>query len=199
MRHDGSVSKAEERSRIRGVRRGVSPEARGAAAAGLASRVETLCHSLNPEGPLACAAYASTATEPPTEQIIAALHSAGATLLLPRIAGDRLDWVRCTRETVMAPGPMGILEPVGPSVDASALDSLDLWLVPALAVDASGLRLGQGGGYYDRALASVARHSAGGPLIVAVVFDDEVLDRVPAEPHDRHVDAVVTPTQVRVF
>ena len=54
-------------------------------------------------------------------------------------------------------------------------------------------------GNYDRALASVARHSAGGPLIVAVVFDDEVLDRVPAEPHDWHVDAVVTPTQVRVF
>jgi len=67
-------------------------------------------------------------------------------------------------------------------------------LVPALAIDRAGFRLGQGGGYYDRLLADVPRHADGGPLLVAVVHDDELLDALPHEPHDRPVDAVLTPT-----
>lgn len=65
----------------------------------------------------------------------------------------------------------------------------DLVLLPALAIADDGMRLGQGGGCYDRVLTRVP----GGVPLIAVVHDDEVTARVPAEPHDRSVDAVVTP------
>ena len=68
-------------------------------------------------------------------------------------------------------------------------------LVPALAVDVHGYRLGQGGGFYDRMLAALPAAEAGGPLRIAVVHDDEVLDEVPREPHDRRMDAVLTPSR----
>ena len=71
--------------------------------------------------------------------------------------------------------------------------------VPGLAVDRSGHRLGQGGGYYDRTLASVPSHADGGPLLVIVLFDDEVRDEVPYEPHDCRVDAALTPGGVVRF
>jgi 5-formyltetrahydrofolate cyclo-ligase len=63
-------------------------------------------------------------------------------------------------------------------------------VVPAVAVDRSGVRLGRGGGYYDRALL----HARPGALLVAVVYDDELLDELPAEPHDHRVGVVVTPS-----
>ncbi len=62
--------------------------------------------------------------------------------------------------------------------------------VPAVAVARNGVRLGRGGGYYDRALA----HARAGATVVALVFDDELVDDLPAEPHDRRVTAVVTPS-----
>ncbi len=68
-------------------------------------------------------------------------------------------------------------------------------LVPALAAGRDGVRLGQGGGFYDRALADLPPHPEG-PLVVAVVHDDELLaaGEVPSAPHDRRVDAVLTPS-----
>ena len=71
--------------------------------------------------------------------------------------------------------------------------------VPGLAVDGSGHRLGQGGGYYDRTLASVPSRAGGGPLRVIVLFDDEVRDAVPYEPHDCRVDAALTPSGIVLF
>jgi 5-formyltetrahydrofolate cyclo-ligase len=64
----------------------------------------------------------------------------------------------------------------------------DVVLVPALAVDRDGHRLGRGRGYYDRALESVTAP------VVAVVYDDDVIDDVPIEPHDRCVDGRLTPS-----
>ena len=112
---------------------------------------------------------------------------------MPRITGRDLQWVALRPDTDLVAGPLGIREPVGPALGADELAGLDLMLVPGLAVDRSGRRLGQGGGYYDRVLASVPAHADGGPMLVAVLFDDEVLDEVPYEAHDCRVDAVVTP------
>lgn len=82
-----------------------------------------------------------------------------------------------------------------PSEPASVLREADIVLVPALAVDSSGMRLGQGGGWYDRALG----HVCPGALIVAAVFDDECVEVLPCEPHDHRVDAVITPTRTIFF
>jgi 5-formyltetrahydrofolate cyclo-ligase len=112
---------------------------------------------------------------------------------VPRITGPDLQWIALQSDTHLAAGPLGIREPVGPALDPDELAGLDLMLVPGLAVDRSGRRLGQGGGYYDRVLAAVPSHDHGGPMLVAVLYDDEVLDEVPYEAHDCKVDAVVTP------
>jgi len=94
-----------------------------------------------------------------------------------------------------ARGPLGIAEPTGPSLPShpSPLTRAAVLFMPGLSVDRQGRRLGQGGGYYDRALADVPPHSAGGPLRVALIFDDEFVDEVPVEDHDCTVDVVVTP------
>ncbi len=85
----------------------------------------------------------------------------------------------------------GLLQPTEPPRGVTAIASADFVIVPALAVGADGHRLGRGGGCYDRALARV------GPAVptVALVYDNELLDAVPAGPHDQRVRAVVQPTR----
>jgi 5-formyltetrahydrofolate cyclo-ligase len=90
----------------------------------------------------------------------------------------------------LAPGRFGLLEPLGPRLGPTALGTADVVVVPALAVSRDGARLGRGGGYYDRAL----QHARPGAVLVALLFDDELLDEVPAEDHDHRVTAVVTPS-----
>ena len=84
-------------------------------------------------------------------------------------------------------------QPDGEAQGAESLKEADLIVIPALAASADGTRLGQGGGWYDRALT----HRSPGVPVVAVIFDDEVLEPglIPAEPHDVPVDAIVTPTR----
>lgn len=84
-------------------------------------------------------------------------------------------------------------QPVGEARGAESLKEADLIVIPALAASADGTRLGQGGGWYDRALV----HRSPGVPVVAAIFDDEVLEVgvIPAEPHDVPVDAIVTPTR----
>ena len=84
-------------------------------------------------------------------------------------------------------------QPVGEARGAESLKEADLIVIPALAASVDGTRLGQGGGWYDRALV----HRCPGTPVVAVIFDDEVVEAgvIPAEPHDVPIDAIVTPTQ----
>ena len=84
-------------------------------------------------------------------------------------------------------------QPDSEVLGAESLKEADLIVIPALAASVDGTRLGQGGGWYDRAL----MHRSPGVPVVAVVFDDEVLEPgiIPAEPHDVPVDAIVTPTR----
>lgn len=136
------------------------------------------------------ACYLSAPDEPGTDPLREALRSAGVEVLLPVVAGGRLDWAR--DDGVTAPGAFGLLHPTAPPLGDTALESCDVLLVPALAVDGAGARLGQGAGYYDRALAASPPR---GP-VVALVHDDELLPAgaVPVEPHDRRVDAAATPS-----
>jgi 5-formyltetrahydrofolate cyclo-ligase len=110
-----------------------------------------------------------------------------AKVLLPALLpGGDLDWV--TYEGTLQPGPRGLLEPAGPRLGVDAVRTAQLVIVPALAVDRSGLRLGRGGGSYDRALSRLSDQ-----VTVALLYDDELIDSVPAEPHDRRVRAAITP------
>lgn len=115
----------------------------------------------------------------------------GATTHLPVLAGDRLRFGPVDDTTELVPNRYRIGEPTGATV---AADELDAVLVPAVAVDTAGNRLGMGAGWYDRTFAAVGR----GTLLIALVHDEQVLDRVPAAPWDVPVQLIVTPTRTLV-
>lgn len=149
------------------------------------------------------AAYVSVGSEPGTPALLDALRARDVRVLLPALLPDNdLDWGPYTGEESLAPvrhgGRMTLLEPSGERLGPDAVTGADVVLLPGLAVDARGMRLGRGGGSYDRVLGRLGRAGAH-PALVVLLYDTEVLDRVPAEPHDRPVHAVVTPSGVRRF
>ncbi len=136
------------------------------------------------------AAYLSVSTEPETAALVFALWKRGSYVLLPVMLTDNdLDWASYEGPDSLRPGPHGLLEPAEPRRGTEAIRSADLIIVPALAADRSGNRLGRGGGCYDRALSRV------GPSVptIALLYDHELLDEVPAGPLDQRVRAVAQP------
>jgi 5-formyltetrahydrofolate cyclo-ligase len=136
------------------------------------------------------AAYCSVGAEPDTRGLVYALWKRGSYVLLPLLRPDGdLDWASYEGPDSLVRSPRGLLEPGEPPRGPGAVARADAVLVPALAVDRAGNRLGRGGGSYDRALARV------GPLVplLALIYDAELLDHVPAEPHDVKVRAAVSP------
>ncbi|MFQ6141728.1 5-formyltetrahydrofolate cyclo-ligase [Streptomyces seoulensis] len=149
------------------------------------------------------AAYVSVGAEPGTHALLDALHARGARVLLPALLPDNdLDWGAYggegTLTRVRHGGRMELFEPAEPLLGPDAVTAADAVLLPGLAVDGAGLRLGRGGGSYDRVLARLERAEAR-PALVVLLYDAEVVERLPAEPHDRPVRAVVTPSGVRRF
>lgn len=138
------------------------------------------------------AAYYSVGTEPDTRGLVFALWKRGSYVVLPVLLPDGdLDWASYEGPGSLAPGPRGVLQPVEPVRGTGTVARADVVLVPALAVDVRGRRLGRGGGSYDRALARV------GPQVptIALLYDSELLPSVPAEEHDQAVRAVARPEQ----
>jgi 5-formyltetrahydrofolate cyclo-ligase len=136
------------------------------------------------------AAYYSIGTEPDTHGLIFALWKRGGYVVLPVLLPDGdLDWASYEGPDSLAPGPHGLLQPVEPVRGRDTVARADIVLVPALAVDARGYRLGRGGGSYDRALARVT----GQVPTIALIYDDELLLTVPTEPHDQRVRVAARP------
>jgi 5-formyltetrahydrofolate cyclo-ligase len=175
-------AKATLRTALLAGRATRSPEQRSAAADALA---DVLASRLSGAGVVA--AYVPTAEEPGHGRLPGALPGR---VLLPVVParGHQLSWAEYDGR--LAPGRFGLQEPTGPRLPATALAGADVVVVPALAVSRDGTRLGRGGGFYDRALA----HARADAVLVAAVFDDELLETVPAGKHDRRVTAVITPS-----
>lgn len=138
-------------------------------------------------------AYVPVGTEPGSIAMLDALIAADAEVLLPLTTTvddvpQPLTWARY-RPGELAPARYGLLEPTGPVLPPSALGTAAVVLVPALAVDRRGARLGRGAGYYDRSLGF--RDPAA--WLVAVVRDDELVDELPGEPHDVAMTHALTP------
>ncbi|MFJ6073925.1 5-formyltetrahydrofolate cyclo-ligase [Streptomyces sp. NPDC093065] len=149
------------------------------------------------------AAYVSMGAEPGTLALLDALRARGVRVLLPALLPDNdLDWGEYAGEGSLARvrhgGRMELSEPAGERLGPDAVTRADVVLLPGVAVDGRGLRLGRGGGSYDRVLARLEAAGAR-PALLVLLYDREVVARVPAEAHDRPVDAVVTPSGVRRF
>ncbi|TWE19138.1 5-formyltetrahydrofolate cyclo-ligase [Kitasatospora atroaurantiaca] len=183
--------KAALRSRLLADRRALSPEWRESAAAGLSEHAAGLVVPGR-----TVAAYVSVGAEPGTRPLLDALRAQGVRVLLPVLLPDNdLDWAEYRGAGQLAPASRGLLEPTGPRLGPDAVCEAALVLLPGLAVDRRGLRLGRGGGSYDRVLARLTRAQAK-PLLATLLYEHELLDEVPAEPHDLPVDAAITPSGV---
>ena len=134
------------------------------------------------------AAYLSVGTEPGTAALLSALAEREVEVLLPVLLGDGdLDWARAGDG--VQPGPHGLLQPAGERLGVDAISRCSAVVVPALAVDRAGHRLGRGGGSYDRALPRTAA------WVVALLHDGEAVTELPAESHDAPVHALLTPSR----
>jgi 5-formyltetrahydrofolate cyclo-ligase len=183
-----AAEKTALRRRLLADRARLTPEQRAAAGRALRDAVLEL-----PQVQMAgtIAAYYSLSSEPDTHGLVYALWKRGGYVLLPLLRPDAdLDWASYEGPDSLRPGPRGLAEPAEPPRGMDAVARADLVLVPALAVDRGGVRLGRGGGSYDRALARVAP----GIPTIGLIYDGELLDEVPADDHDQRVRLVARPS-----
>jgi 5-formyltetrahydrofolate cyclo-ligase len=180
--------KAALRARLLAARQQLTPAGRAGAGRDIRDAVLSM-----PQTQMAgtVAAYYSIGSEPDTHGLLFALWKRGTYVLLPILLPDGdLDWASYEGPDSLRPGPRGLHEPGEPPRGTGAIRSADLVLVPAVAVDHSGMRLGRGGGSYDRALARV-----GTPVpTVALLYDSEFLPHVPAGQHDQRVRMIARPS-----
>jgi 5-formyltetrahydrofolate cyclo-ligase len=139
------------------------------------------------------AAYVSVSKEPGTGPLLDRLRALGRRVIVPVVLPDLdLDWAVYDGADGLARARRGLLEPVGPRLGLDAVATADVVLTPGLAVDRTGMRLGQGGGCYDRALGRVPV----GTFTCTLLYDGELVEQVPSGPHDRPVTAAATPSGV---
>lgn len=164
-----------------------------AEAEGIARQVRALASSIG--GVTLPALFVSTPLEPDLSLTLGAFDRA----LLPVLIDEAGTPYRSPRWGLWEAGHALVTpsrppaQPCGEAMGAESLAEADLIVIPALAASADGARLGQGGGWYDRALT----HRSPGVPVVAVIFDDEVLDagEIPTEAHDVPINMIITPTR----
>lgn len=142
------------------------------------------------------ATYVSVAAEPGTGPLLDALAGRNVRVLLPVTLADMtLDWAVYSGPGSLVPAGHGLTEPTGPRLGTERVHTADVVLLPALAVDGRGMRMGRGGGCYDRVLAALDP----AVLACALLYEHELVPEVPVEPHDRPVAAVATPSGLTRF
>lgn len=135
--------------------------------------------------------FVPLANEPDVTQLVAAALAAGKTVALPQFDPESQGYAAARIQNPhfdLHPGQYGIPEPNG-NCEPQPLNQLDFTLVPGLAFDWNGRRLGRGQGYYDRLLASVSGVTCG------VAFDPQIITAVPVAPHDMRLNYMLTPTR----
>jgi 5-formyltetrahydrofolate cyclo-ligase len=177
------VDKEAWRARLLTARDALSADARAARDAALVAAALRLAASTG--GPIC--AYVPVGAEPGGPTLVSELVDAGHEVLLPVVPRERgpLEWARF--DGTFARGPLGLREPAGERLGVEAIGTAALVLVPGLAVDRRGIRLGRGAGYYDRSLPF-----ARAPLVM-LLHDDELVERLPTDPHDHPVTAALVP------
>lgn len=193
MADDIDHAKRALRADLRERRNVLSPAALDAAADGVRAQLDHLVDTLGAQS-LSC--FLSTTTEPGTRVFVEEAVRRGIRVLLPVTRVDGLlDWAVATPEGDITEGLFGLPEPVGELLGPIAVNDVDLLIIPAAAVDRTGMRLGWGRGYFDKTIGSMERC----PPVYAVIYDSEFVDDVPRDVHDQPVSGIVTPTQTITF
>jgi 5-formyltetrahydrofolate cyclo-ligase len=180
------------RAELRERRQNLTGPEQDAATAGITRNLIDLTTDLSARS-VSC--YLSARNEPNTRPYLNWARENGVRVLLPITREDGLlDWTTGdgTTETESI---LGLPEAVGELLGPIAINDVDLIIVPAAAVDATGLRMGWGRGYFDKTLGSMEKC----PPVYAVLFDGELVEEVPRELHDQPVDGAVTPTRIVQF
>ncbi|WP_448720843.1 5-formyltetrahydrofolate cyclo-ligase [Microbacterium natoriense] len=189
MSNDVEHAKRALRAELRERRQLLSDAQRETAAAAIGARLDALVDSI---GARSISCFLSTTTEPGTRDFVARAVRRGIRVLLPITRADGLlDWAVATDDGEIAEGLHGLPEPTGEVLSPMAVNDVDLMIIPAAAVDRTGMRMGWGRGYFDKTIGSMQKC----PPVYAVIYDSEVLDSLPREVHDQPVTGVVTPTQ----
>ncbi|WP_208301169.1 5-formyltetrahydrofolate cyclo-ligase [Mycobacterium sp. DL440] len=183
-------TKTELRAGVLRARRAVSADRRD-------RESQVLCHwlpTLVRGGQTVCA-YVPVGSEPGSPALLDTLLELGVRVLLPVARNDvdgramPMQWGAYEPGTLMA-ARFGLREPPPPWLPAGSVADAEVVLVPALAVDRNGNRLGRGAGFYDRSLIYASPHAR----LVAMVRDDELVDALPADPHDVRMTHALTPS-----
>ncbi len=147
---------------------------------------QRLLQSVEFQSATAIALYSPVLNEVFTEQLFRTAYAAGKVIAYPRVRGADLEFVRVAKAADLVPGTFGVLEPTGDQLLSPA--ALDLVVVPGVGFDRQGGRLGYGKGFYDRGLHSSQRPGS----LVGLCFELQLLERLPAESHDVHMDIIIT-------
>ncbi|WP_050949763.1 5-formyltetrahydrofolate cyclo-ligase [Gordonia effusa] len=184
----GNAAKEQRRAELSAQREAMSMFAREQAAANLSEWVYSAPFRL--EYDVTVAAYIPVGTEPGSLSFLDALADRDVRVLVPVVPDGEptaLDWITYDGQDSLETRRFGLLEPAGAPLGTGVLDTVDVVFVPALGVDRRGVRLGRGAGYYDRSLSGVDAE------LVAVVYDNELVDELPEESTDVRVGWALTP------
>ena len=180
------------RAELRERRQNLTSVEREAATAGFTENLQSLVIDLSARS-ISC--YLSARNEPNTRPFLNWAEAEGIRILFPITREDGLlDWT-VGEEQEEIEGITGIPEAVGELLGPIAINDVDLIIVPAAAIDKTGMRMGWGRGYFDKTLGSMERC----PPVYAVIYDNEFLDEVPTEIHDQPVNGAITPTRMLSF
>lgn len=189
MSSDIEHAKRALRAELRERRQLLSDAQREAAASGITEQLNALVEQ---HGAKSISCFLSTITEPGTREFVSAAVKRGIRVLLPITRADGLlDWAVADGSDEFAEGLFGLSEPGGEVLGPIAVNEVDLMIIPAAAIDTTGMRMGWGRGYFDKTIGSMERC----PPVYAVVYDTEILDSLPREVHDQPVSGIVTPTR----
>ncbi|TVP63115.1 MAG: 5-formyltetrahydrofolate cyclo-ligase [Nitriliruptor sp.] len=181
-----AISKAPLRAATLAARRALSDAQRREASVRIVERLLRLPELREASTVLV---YAALREEVDLTTLLGPLHERGARTLFPRVRGDRLDLVAAVDLGTLQLGHRGVREPGGRAVDPAVVD---IAVVPGVAFDPRGGRLGAGGGHYDRLLAELA----GTTIRIGAAFDCQLVPHIPRQAHDQPVDLVVTERSV---
>jgi 5-formyltetrahydrofolate cyclo-ligase len=192
MTDDVSHQKRALRAELRERRRTMTATERETNAAAITDQLEKLTTDLGVDY---IAAYLSRPNEPGTRDFLAWACKRGIRVILPVSRDDGLlDWAPYDADDEME-DIAGMPAPTTEVLSPMAIDNVGLIIVPAATVDRTGMRMGWGQGYFDKTLGSMEKC----PPVYAVIFDDELVDSVPSEVHDKTVNGVVTPSGILRF